>query len=88
MLWNASVLSTVSSDTEPTVVISFDSAKYIFNVGENTTRAFLQSQQNWKKTRALFLTSVGTQRASGLPGRARFILTTLDVTQSSIRKDC
>lgn len=73
MLWNASVLSTTSSDTEPTVVITFDSAKYIFNVGENTTRAFLQSRQNWKKTRALFVTSVGTQRASGLPGKVYFI---------------
>ncbi|KAH0834911.1 beta-lactamase-like protein [Lanmaoa asiatica] len=78
MLWNASVLSTASSDTEPTVVITFDSAKYIFNVGENTTRTFLQSRQNWKKTRALFLTSVGTQRASGLPGKAQFISTSLD----------
>ncbi|KAG1734832.1 hypothetical protein EDB19DRAFT_1135271 [Suillus lakei] len=68
MSWNASVLSSVSSDTEPTVVITFDSAKYIFNVGENTTRAFLQSRRNWKKTRGVFLTSVGTQRASGLPG--------------------
>ena len=68
MSWDASVLSTISSDTEPTVVITFDSAKYIFNVGENTTRAFLQSRRNWKKTRGVFLTSVGTQRASGLPG--------------------
>lgn len=68
MSWNASVLSSISSDTEPTVVIAFDSAKYIFNVGENTTRAFLQSRRNWKKTRGVFLTSVGTQRASGLPG--------------------
>lgn len=81
MLWNASVLSTASSDTEPTVVITFDSAKYIFNVGENTTRAFLQSQQNWKKTRALFLTSVGTQRASGLPGKTSFVLIAFDVNQ-------
>ncbi|KAG2141301.1 hypothetical protein DEU56DRAFT_275902 [Suillus clintonianus] len=68
MSWNASVLSSLSSDTEPAVVIAFDSAKYIFNVGENTTRAFLQSRRNWKKTRGVFLTSVGTQRASGLPG--------------------
>ncbi|KAG2355809.1 hypothetical protein BDR07DRAFT_1425171 [Suillus spraguei] len=68
MSWNASALSSVSSDTEPTVVITFDSAKYIFNVGENTTRAFLQSRRNWKKTRGVFLTSVGTQRGSGLPG--------------------
>ncbi|KAF8434881.1 hypothetical protein L210DRAFT_3552991 [Boletus edulis BED1] len=82
MLWSASVLSTLSSDTEPTVVITFDSAKYIFNVGENTTRAFLQSRQNWKKTRALFLTSVGTQRASGLPG---LFMTLADAGQSQMQ---
>ncbi|KIJ09075.1 hypothetical protein PAXINDRAFT_172647 [Paxillus involutus ATCC 200175] len=81
MLWTASVLSTVSSDTEPTVVIAFDSAKYIFNAGENTTRAFLQSRQNWKKTRALFLTSIGTQRASGLPG---LLMTFADAGQSQV----
>ena len=84
MPWSASVLSTASSDTEPTVVITFDSAKYIFNVGENTTRAFLQSRQNWKKTRALFLTSVGTQRASGLPGKNFWFQLCLVVDQLSI----
>ena len=68
MNWSASVLSTVSSDTEPTIVLAFDSAKYIFNAGENTNRAFLQSRRNWKRTRGLFFTQVGTQRASGLPG--------------------
>ncbi|KAF9239242.1 hypothetical protein BU15DRAFT_88045 [Melanogaster broomeanus] len=81
MFWNASVLSTLSSDTEPTVVLTFDSAKYIFNVGENTTRAFMQSRQNWKKTRAIFLTSVGTQRASGLPG---LLMTFADAGQSQV----
>lgn len=68
MNWSASVLSTVSSDTEPTIVLAFDSAKYIFNAGENTSRAFLQSRRNWKRTHGLFFTQVGTQRASGLPG--------------------
>ncbi|KAH7882444.1 hypothetical protein F5I97DRAFT_1961874 [Phlebopus sp. FC_14] len=68
MMWSASVLSTASSDTEPAILVTFDSAKYLFNVGENTTRCFMQSTQNWKKTKAVFLTSAGTQRASGLPG--------------------
>lgn len=68
MLWSTSVLSTLSSDTEPSIVVSFDSAKYLFNVGENTTRSYLQSRQTWRKTRALFVTSIGTQRTSGLPG--------------------
>ncbi|KAK2462756.1 hypothetical protein APHAL10511_005274 [Amanita phalloides] len=55
-------------DTEPTLVVTFDTAKYIFNVGENTHRAFLQSRYNWKKAKALFVTQSGTQRAGGLPG--------------------
>jgi ribonuclease Z len=69
MNWSASVLSSVSSDTEPTIVVTFSSGKYVFNVGENTHRAFLQSRRNWKRTRGLFLTSVGMQRAIGLPGQ-------------------
>lgn len=68
MDWSASVLTTISSDTEPTIVLTFPSAKYIFNAGENTNRAFLQSRRNWKRTRGLFFTQVGTQRAGGLPG--------------------
>ncbi|KAI0694223.1 hypothetical protein BC835DRAFT_1415475 [Cytidiella melzeri] len=73
MSWSTSVLSSVSSDTEPTVVISFDSGKYVFNVGENTGRAWLSSKMYWRKTKGVFLTSVGTQRGSGLPGLLMFI---------------
>ncbi|KAH9940691.1 hypothetical protein B0H21DRAFT_572283 [Amylocystis lapponica] len=73
MNWSASVLSAVSSDTEPTVVVTFDNAKYIFNAGENTGRTWLQSRRHWRKARGLFLTSVGTQRASGLPGLTMFL---------------
>ncbi|RDB18569.1 Ribonuclease Z, mitochondrial [Hypsizygus marmoreus] len=68
MNWSASVLTTLSSDTEPTIILTFDSAKYIFNAGENTNRAFLQSRGNWKRTRGLFFTDVGMKRSSGLPG--------------------
>lgn len=68
MNWSTSVHTTLSSDTEPSIVITFDSAKYIFNAGENTTRAILQSKRGWKKVKALFLTQLGTQRSSGVPG--------------------
>jgi hypothetical protein len=68
MNWSASVLTTVSSDTEPTIIITFDSAKYIFNAGQNTNRAFLQSRRNWRKTRGIFFTQVGVERAGGLAG--------------------
>ncbi|KAH9053195.1 hypothetical protein EDB87DRAFT_1815754 [Lactarius vividus] len=68
MNWSTSVYTTLSSDTEPSIVITFDSAKYIFNAGENTTRAILLSKRGWRKIKALFLTQLGTQRSSGVTG--------------------
>lgn len=66
--WSTSVISALSSDTEPTIIITFDKAKYIFNAGENTGRAWIQSRANWRRVKALFFTQVGTQRMSGMPG--------------------
>lgn len=68
MNWSASVVSTVSSDTEPIITINFESRKYVFNAGESAGRSFLQSRATWRKTEGLFLTSLGTQRGSGVPG--------------------
>ncbi|KDQ60306.1 hypothetical protein JAAARDRAFT_125659 [Jaapia argillacea MUCL 33604] len=69
MNWSTSVISTISSDTDPVISVTFDSAKYIFNASENTSRAFLQSPCNhWGRARAVFLTDVGTQRSAGLAG--------------------
>ncbi|KAL0575576.1 hypothetical protein V5O48_006392 [Marasmius crinis-equi] len=77
MMWNASVLSTASSDTEPSIVVTFDSFKYLFNAGENTCRSFLQSQRNWRRTKALFFTGASTERAGGLAG---MLMTFADAT--------
>ena len=69
MNWSTSVVSSVSSDTEPTILVTFDNAKYVFNVGENTTRTFLQTRKGWRKTRAIFLSQICTDRSAGLPGK-------------------
>ncbi|KAI0058634.1 hypothetical protein BV25DRAFT_1212589 [Artomyces pyxidatus] len=68
MNWSTTVYTSLSSDTEPSIVVTFDSAKYVFNVGENTTRAVLQSGRGWKKVKGIFLTDLGTKRTSGIPG--------------------
>lgn len=68
MNWSSSVLTSVSSDTEPCIVVTFDNAKYIFNTSENTTRSFLQTGRNWKKARALFYTQARIEKMGGLPG--------------------
>ena len=71
MLWSASVVSSETSDTDPTVVITFDNGKYIFNAGENTGRVFMEAGAGWRHTKAVFVTGVGSQRAGGLAGASR-----------------
>ncbi|KIM44447.1 hypothetical protein M413DRAFT_431468 [Hebeloma cylindrosporum] len=68
MVWSTSVLTALSSDTEPSIVVTFNNARYQFNTSENTTRSFVQTQQNWRRTRALFFTQARVEKMSGLPG--------------------
>lgn len=82
--WSTTALTPLSYDTEPAVLITFDGAKYIFNVGENTNRAFCQSQQNFKRTRGVFLTQVGSQRAGGLGGKWWFSCLESDVVPKGL----
>ncbi|KAJ7173690.1 hypothetical protein C8R46DRAFT_1083687 [Mycena filopes] len=81
--WAISVVTGATTDTEPSIIISFDSAKYIFNAAENSNRAFTQKKAHRKSTRAFFLTQAGAQRAGGLAGMlmssADQMLNTLDV---------
>ncbi|KAI4525783.1 Metallo-hydrolase/oxidoreductase [Schizophyllum commune Loenen D] len=77
MDWSASVLTTLSSDTEPSVLVTFPHAKYIFNVSENTNRAFLQNSSNWKKIQGMFFTQASVQRMGGASG---LLMTFADAT--------
>ena len=69
MEWSTSALSPLSSDTEPSIIVTFADAKYIFNAGENMSRNVLQTSHNWRKTRALFLTQAKIDKISGLGGK-------------------
>ncbi|OJT01744.1 hypothetical protein TRAPUB_7800 [Trametes pubescens] len=66
--WNVSVLSEATSDTEPTLLVDFGVAKYVFNAGDGTGRAWLGSHHSFRKTKALFATAAGTQRCGGVSG--------------------
>lgn len=68
MHWTASVLSTVSADSEPSVMINFDNARYMINAGENAVRALCHSQTNRKRVQAIFMTRLTLERAGGLNG--------------------
>ncbi|KAJ7230661.1 hypothetical protein GGX14DRAFT_584185 [Mycena pura] len=85
MSWTASVITAATTDTEPSIVLSFEnpSFKYIFNAAENTNRAFTQKKAHRRRTRAFFFTQAGAERTGGLPGMlmssADQMLSTLDV---------
>ncbi|KAF8956934.1 hypothetical protein BDZ97DRAFT_1848960 [Flammula alnicola] len=82
MLWSTSVLTTLSSDTEPSFMITFNDSKYIFNTSENTMRSFLQSGRLWRRTKALFFTQARVEKMSGLPG---LIMTFADATINKLQ---
>ncbi|CDO70624.1 hypothetical protein BN946_scf184748.g22 [Trametes cinnabarina] len=69
--WNVSVLSEATSDTEPTLVVAFDTGKYIINASEATGRAWLQSHHSFRRSKGLFLTAAGTHRCGGVPAVPR-----------------
>jgi hypothetical protein len=77
MKWSTSVITTLSSDTEPAVMLTFNDGKYIFNTSENTMRRFLQSGQVWRRAKALFFTQARVEKMSGLPGALRTFLTSV-----------
>lgn len=66
--WNISVLTSASSDTEPTLLVNFGTAKYIFNASEAMGRSWLQSHHSFRKMKGIFLTGVGTHRCGGIAG--------------------
>ena len=66
--WNISVLTSASSDTEPSLLVNFGTAKYIFNASEGLGRSWLQSHHSFRKMKGLFLTGAGTHRCGGIAG--------------------
>ena len=55
--WNVSVLTNATSDSEPTLVVNFGTAKYIINASEGMGRAWMQSHHGIRKTKGVFLTA-------------------------------
>ncbi|CAE6409731.1 unnamed protein product [Rhizoctonia solani] len=68
MRWHTRVVSALTSDTEPCISVHFDTAHYLFNCGEGTTRSFIQQKYGIKKSKAIFLTQMKVSRLGGLTG--------------------
>lgn len=68
--WYTETITTRSSDSSPTIIAIFESAKYIFGAGEATSRAFTQSGIGLRKTAGIFLSRLDVDNAGGLPGES------------------
>ncbi|KAG8954905.1 hypothetical protein FRC04_010389 [Tulasnella sp. 424] len=70
MQWSLRVITGLTADTEPSLILRFESppTKYIFNVPEGTNRACIQKRYAIAKTKAAFLTRLHPEEIGGFPG--------------------
>ncbi|KAH9941310.1 uncharacterized protein BXZ73DRAFT_42209 [Epithele typhae] len=70
--WGVSTLAVATSDTDPSLVLTFDTAKYIFNLGEGSGRVYIHSPNALRNLKAFFVTGVATRHCAGMPGMMMF----------------
>jgi ribonuclease Z len=68
MFWDVKVITALSSDTDLSLVVTFDQDKYFINCGEGTQRACTQRGVGFKKMDGILLTNSGSGVGAGLPG--------------------
>ncbi|KAJ3322396.1 Zinc phosphodiesterase ELAC protein 2 [Boothiomyces sp. JEL0866] len=76
MKYSLQIISTRNGSSRPSLYLSFDSAKYIFNAGEGTQRSCNEHQIKLSKLKAIFLSKIKWDSVGGLPG---LIFTIADV---------
>ncbi|KAI8587866.1 beta-lactamase-like protein [Geranomyces variabilis] len=81
MRYKIKVLATDTVDASPSVLIAFDSRRYLFNCGEGTQRFCHEHKVGIRKVEQIFLTRVAWECVGGLPG---MLLTLADAGASSI----
>ncbi|KAI8920004.1 beta-lactamase-like protein [Powellomyces hirtus] len=81
MRYSVKVLGTDTVDASPTVMLDFESGRYLFNCGEGTQRFCHEHKVGIRKVDQIFLTRVAWETVGGLPG---MLLTLADAGASSL----
>ncbi|KAI9103213.1 beta-lactamase-like protein [Phlyctochytrium arcticum] len=81
MRYYLQVVSTDTFDSSPSVLLHFDSQRYLFNCGEGTQRFCHEHKARLAKVKNVFLTRVAWDCVGGLPG---MLLTMADAGTSSL----
>lgn len=66
--WAVGGVSTLTADTDLSVIATFDAGKYLFNAPEQFSRACIQHRRGFRKINAIFLTRIHSDTSAGLPG--------------------
>jgi ribonuclease Z len=66
--WGCYSLTGLTADTTPSLLLCFDSTRYLFNAGEGTTRALVSHGAGFKKIAAVFSTRADAATSGGLAG--------------------
>jgi ribonuclease Z len=62
------ILGTFTSDTTPSIVVHYDSQRYLFNCGEGTQRLLTEHKIRMGKLKNVFLTHMDWRYSGGIPG--------------------
>lgn len=62
------IIASKTYETSPSVLVAFDSQKYLFNCGEGTQRLCAEKRIKFSKLGHLFTTRIGWDTCGGIPG--------------------
>ncbi|KAJ3097108.1 Zinc phosphodiesterase ELAC protein 2 [Phlyctochytrium bullatum] len=82
MKWFIQILGAATHDSRPSVMVHFDSQRYLFNCGEGIQRLCNDQKVRLSKLRSLFLTRLSWDCMGGLPG---LVLTVADAGSKQIK---
>ena len=77
------VLGVSPSETEPTVLLTVDGCRYVFNVSEGVQRFCMEHKVRLKKSRGIFLSSMSSAHTGGVPGML-MTLSDIGITELSL----
>lgn len=78
--YHISVLATSTVDSKPSLLVTFDNARYLFNSPESISRICVQSKIALRKVGAVFLGDL--EESAGLPG---LILSTVEAGNNKVQ---
>ncbi|KAJ3102173.1 Zinc phosphodiesterase ELAC protein 2 [Phlyctochytrium planicorne] len=82
MKWFIQILGAATHDSRPSVIVHFDSQRYLFNCGEGTQRLCNDQRIRLAKLKTMFISRLSWDNIGGLPG---MLLTLADAGTKQLR---